>query len=83
MMKKFKKEELATYDGKNGAPAYVAYNGKVYDVSGSFLWKNGNHQVFHSAGQDVTASLEQAPHGADLFERVPVVGILCEDCGDE
>lgn len=36
-MKKFTREELAQYDGKNGNPAYVAYKGKVYDVSVSFL----------------------------------------------
>jgi predicted heme/steroid binding protein len=82
-MKKFSKEDLAAHDGKNGTPAYVAYNGKVYDVSSSFLWKNGNHQVFHAAGQDLTASLEQAPHGADLLEKFPVVGTLHEDCGDD
>ncbi len=82
-MRKFNKKELAKYDGKNSAPAYVAYNGKVYDVSSSFLWKNGNHQVFHTAGQDLTANLEQAPHGATLLEKFPVVGVLREDCGDE
>ena len=81
-MKTFNKEELAACDGKNNAPAYVAYKGKVYDVSSSFLWKNGNHQVFHAAGQDLTASLEQAPHGADLLEKFPVVGTFCKDCGD-
>ena len=37
---------LAQYDGKNGNPAYVAYKGKVYDVSASFLWKDGNHKFF-------------------------------------
>jgi len=54
---------LAQYDGKNGNPAYVAYKGKVYDVSASFLWKDGNHQVLHSAGVDSTVALEQAPQG--------------------
>lgn len=81
-MKTFKKEELARYDGKNGAPAYVAYKGKIYDVSSSFLWKNGTHQVIHTAGEDLTASLEYAPHGVDLLERFPVVGML-DDSEDE
>ena len=75
-MKEFSKEELALCNGKNGSPAYIAYNGKVYDVSGSFLWKDGNHQVFHVAGADLTDAVEQAPHGGDLLEKFPVVGIL-------
>lgn len=78
-MKKFSKKELARYNGKNGAPAYIAYKGKVYDVSSSFLWRNGNHQVLHNAGVDLTDSLEEAPHGVDLLERFTVVGTLHKD----
>lgn len=33
-LKKFTVEELEEYNG-NGKPAYVAFNGKVYDVSQS------------------------------------------------
>lgn len=75
-MKEFTKKELAQYDGKSGNPAYVVYKGKVYNVSDSFLWKDGVHQVFHSAGSDLTDALEQAPHGGDVLEKFPVVGIL-------
>ena len=78
-MKSFSKEELARHNGKNGAPAYVVYKGKVYDVSGSFLWQNGRHQVLHNAGEDLTDSLEQAPHGVEMLERFPVIGTLRED----
>ena len=78
-MKMFSKEELARYNGKNGAPAYIAYKGKVYDLSASFIWRNGRHQVLHNAGEDLTDSLEQAPHGVELLERFPVIGILRED----
>jgi predicted heme/steroid binding protein len=67
------------YDGKEGASAFVACEGKVYDVSGSFLWQGGRHLVLHSAGADLTTSLGQAPHGADLLERFPTIGILDED----
>jgi predicted heme/steroid binding protein len=77
-MKSFSKEELARYNGKNGAPAYIAYKGKVYDASNSFQWRNGRHQVVHNAGEDLTDSLEQAPHGVDMLERLPVIGILRE-----
>ena len=75
-MKKFTKEELALYNGKNGKPVYVAYKGKVYDVSTSFLWKGGNHQVLHEAGVDLTEAMEQAPHREEVLERFPVIGIL-------
>ena len=78
-MKKFNKKELTQYDGKDGAPAFIAYNGKVYDVSHSFLWQNGKHQAMHSAGVDLTDSLEQAPHSADLLETFAVVGTLQEN----
>ena len=78
-MRTFTKKELAQYKGKNGFPAYIAYNGRVYDVSSSFLWRDGKHQVIHKAGVDLTASLEQAPHGAELLERFPIVGTLQED----
>lgn len=72
----FTKEELRLYNGKNGAPVYVAYQGRVYDVSNSSLWRNGRHQVLHYAGQDLTDELEQAPHGAEMLERFPLVGKL-------
>ena len=78
-VRKFTREELARYQGRNGAPAYVAYKGKVYDVSNSFLWKGGSHQVLHRAGCDLTDALGQAPHGPELLEKFPVVGRLSED----
>lgn len=57
----------------------MAYKGKVYNVLGSFLWENGRHQVLHNAGEDLTDSLEQAPHGMEMLERFLVVGTLRED----
>lgn len=78
-MRIFTKEKLHRYDGKDGAPAFIAYKEKVYDVSRSFLWSNGTHQVIHLAGVDLTSCLDQAPHGADLLERFPTVGTLLED----
>ncbi len=78
-MRKFSVRELARYNGKNGAPAFIAFKGKVYDVSDSFLWQNGNHQVLHNAGIDLTDSLIQAPHGLEMLEKFPIVGTLLED----
>ena len=34
-MKEFTLEELAEFDGREGRPAYVAYDGMVYDVTES------------------------------------------------
>ena len=53
---------------------YRAYNGKVCDVSQSFLWKQGKHQATHMAGVGLTGALVQAPHNSDLLEKFPVVG---------
>jgi predicted heme/steroid binding protein len=78
-MKIFTAKELARYDGKNGKPAYVAYKGKVHDVTKSFLWKNGRHQVLHSAGADLTHEIAQAPHSGDMLAKFRVVGLLHAD----
>lgn len=72
----FSQEELSQYDGKQGRPAFIACRGKVYDVTASFLWKRGEHQVLHRAGCDLTEALAEAPHGCDLLEKFPVVGVL-------
>ena len=76
--RRFTEEELGQYNGKDGAPAFVACGGRVYDVTGSFLWQEGRHQAMHAAGSDLTRSIDQAPHGTDLLERFPVVGTLSE-----
>ena len=78
-MREFSKEELAKYDGKNGSITYIAYKGKVYDLSGSPVWHNGNHKFSHNAGQDLTDSLSQAPHSEIKLKRFPVVGRVMED----
>ena len=70
--------ELARFDGRAGAPAYIAFHGKIYDVSRSFLWQEGRHQVVHTAGKDLTGEIEAAPHTAAMLERVPIVGTLAD-----
>lgn len=69
----FDPETLSHFDGKEGAPAYVAYKGKVFDMSSLKLWKNGVHMK-HAAGQDMTESLPKAPHGEEKLDGLPVVG---------
>lgn len=74
--KKFTLEELAKCDGRNGNPAYVAFKGKVYDVSDSSFWMSGDHLGAHQAGKDLTAEMDIAPHGPENLNRVKVVGVL-------
>lgn len=69
-------DELAQLDGKEGRPAYIAYNENIYDVTGSKLWKEGNHVKKHMAGFDLTNALKNAPHGADRLDSMPIVGQL-------
>lgn len=69
-------EELKQYDGRDGRSAFIAFRGKIYDVSDSPLWQGGEHEGMHRAGQDLTAMLAEAPHGEEVFARYPVVGTL-------
>jgi predicted heme/steroid binding protein len=75
-LRKFTIKEVEEYNGKNGKPAYVAYQGKVYDLSQSGLWRSGEHMGMHHAGKDITEELELAPHGKAVLERVKLVGVL-------
>lgn len=78
-MKEFDPQTLAEFDGRDsGKPVYVARDSKVYDVSGSKLWQDGQHMKRHQAGRDLSADFEAAPHGVEVFERVSQVGVLAE-----
>ncbi|MGE5662986.1 MAG: CopD family protein [Deltaproteobacteria bacterium] len=74
--KDMKAEELSRFDGKEGRPAYFAHGGVIYDATSSRLWKGGSHVGKHLAGFDLTDALRLAPHGADRFASLPVVGKL-------
>ena len=75
-MKEFSSEELSSFNGKDGNPAYIVYQGKVYDVTKSPLWLKGLHMNRHSSGKDLSAEVSAAPHGTEVLERYPQVGIL-------
>jgi predicted heme/steroid binding protein len=70
--------ELSQYDGKNGAKAYVAISGNIYDVTSSVYWPNGSHNGYQ-AGQDLTQPLlNLSPHGITNILRFPVVAKLAD-----
>ena len=81
-MQEFDIAELEKYDGKEGRPIYIAYQGKVYDVSNSKLWKSGLHMKRHHAGGDLTIDIQGAPHAPDVLERYPQIGTLKEEAAD-
>ena len=69
-------EELHHFDGKENRPTYFAYQGKVYDVCSSKLWKGGVHLKKHFAGVDLTDVLKAAPHGEEKIFQMPEIAIL-------
>jgi predicted heme/steroid binding protein len=73
--RKFTLDELRKFDGKESRPAYVGYKGKIYDVSESSQWIDGDH-LGHAAGEDLTEQMDIAPHVEDVMERMKVVGVL-------
>ena len=75
-LRKFTTKELEEYNGKNGKPAYIAYQGKVYDVSQSDLWRGGEHMGLHETGKDLTDELELAPHREEVLDRTKLIGKL-------
>jgi predicted heme/steroid binding protein/uncharacterized membrane protein len=77
--KRFTRAELAAYDGQEGRPAYVAYKGRVVDVTASRMWRGGSHMKRHAAGQDLTEEIASAPHDVDVLDRFPQVGVLVEE----
>ncbi|UCC61891.1 MAG: hypothetical protein JSV36_13995, partial [Anaerolineae bacterium] len=69
-------ETLPSFDGQEGAKAVVAVSGKLYDVTDSRMWPDGVHLRQHRAGQDLTDALEGAPHGAEVLDKVKLIGEL-------
>ena len=77
-LKVFTLEELSSYNGLDGSPAYVAVEGLVYDFTNLGAWRNGKHNGF-TAGKDLTDEIINAsPHGVKNLEGVPIVGSLAE-----
>lgn len=75
-LRTYTKQQLALRNGEDREEIWCAYQGKIYDVSASRLWKNGKHYQ-HWAGQDLTNELDKdAPHTEKAFEKFEAIGIL-------
>ncbi|WP_266362745.1 cytochrome b5 domain-containing protein [Tellurirhabdus rosea] len=75
LLKGFTKSQLALRNGQDREEIWCAFEGLIYDVSQSRLWRHGKHYE-HWAGQDLTDELADAPHTRQVFSRFPVVGRL-------
>jgi len=82
-MKEFTSEDLQSFNGKEGKPVYLSFEGRVYDVSKSPLWSKGTHMNRHPSGKDLTGEISAAPHGPEVLERYPQVGILKKGVPEE
>ena len=71
----FTLEELSSYDGKNGRPAYVAVSGVVYDVTDSDAWAGGAHFGL-PAGKDLTKEFSACHAGRRILSTLQEVGKL-------
>lgn len=70
-------DELKMYDGTNGNPAYVAYDGVIYDVTNDSNWASGSHGG-NMVGTDITENLDSAPHGTSKLSQLEAVGKIIE-----
>ncbi len=77
--RRFTISELRGFDGRNERPAYIAFKGKVYDVSDSKVWTGGMHLGRHFAGNDLTNSIMNAPHNEEKLMSLQVVGELIQE----
>jgi predicted heme/steroid binding protein len=74
-MNKYTSEELRLRNGVLLPETWVAYKGKIYDVSSSPLFKGGKHYRLYT-GQDLTMEMENAPHLEDVLGKFQQIGVL-------
>lgn len=68
-------------DGREGRPAWVKVGDRIYDLTASPRWKDGNHFRRHQAGHDLADALAGAPHGAEKLEAFPSRPVAGEEGG--
>jgi predicted heme/steroid binding protein len=74
-MRKISEAELSQADGVRSSLIWIAYNGKVYDVKSSPLFRGGKH-FRHPAGTDLSDQMIKAPHLKAVLDKFEVIGIL-------
>ena len=75
MDKTYTRAQLSLRNGVDKDDIWVAFEGKIYDVTNSKLWRNGKHYE-HWAGQDLTPEMSDAPHAEKVFDKFKIIGIL-------
>jgi predicted heme/steroid binding protein/uncharacterized membrane protein len=78
-VKSISREDLAENNGQDGKRAFVAVDGKVYDVTKSKRWPGGAHMKRHQAGADLSNDIRSAPHDLDVLERFETIGVLAPE----
>ncbi len=73
----FTRNQLALRNGQDKPEIWVAFHGKIYEVTNSKLWRNGKHYE-HWAGQDLTSEMPDAPHTEKVFDKFKIIGTLKE-----
>jgi predicted heme/steroid binding protein len=76
----YSKSQLALRNGQDKPEIWVAFEGIIYDVTASRLWRKGQHYE-HWAGQDLTKELADAPHSESVFQKFEVVGLISNEDG--
>ena len=69
----YSKSKLALRNGQDKPEIWVAFQGIIYDVTESRLWRSGKHYE-HWAGQDLTEERSEAPHSDQVFKKFPIIG---------
>jgi len=77
LLQEYTRRQLALRNGQDKPEIWVAYNGLIYELNRSKLWRNGKHYE-HWAGQDLTQEMNDAPHNENVFDKFDVVGKLIE-----
>jgi predicted heme/steroid binding protein len=71
----YTRSQLALRNGQDRDEVWVCYQGLIYDVTESRMWRTGRHYQ-HWAGQDLTDELPDAPHTERVFEKFVAIGKL-------
>lgn len=73
--KQFTLQELSSFDGSGGKPAYVAVEGIVYDVSTHPGWGGGTHFGL-VAGRDLTQEFKGCHGMIQILSKLPKIGVI-------